>query len=39
MMTRRAKSKSFSVVLDGLLEILHLSQLPEASGNDNGKAI
>jgi hypothetical protein len=35
--TRRTKGKSLSVVFDGLLQILHLSQLLKASENSIGK--
>jgi hypothetical protein len=38
-MARRAKGESLLVVLDGLLQILHLSQLLKASANNVGKVI
>jgi hypothetical protein len=38
-MARRAKGKSLSVALDGLLQILYLSQLLKASENGIGKVI
>jgi hypothetical protein len=38
-MTGGGKGDSFSVVLDGFLKILHLSQLLKASANGIGKAI
>jgi hypothetical protein len=38
-MAGRAKIESLSVIPDGLLQILDLSQLPEASGNGTGEVI
>jgi hypothetical protein len=38
-MTGRAKGKSLSVVVDGSLQVLHLSQLLKASGNVVGEVI
>jgi hypothetical protein len=38
-MTGREKNESFSVILDGLLQVLHLSQLVESSKNGVSEVI